>query len=741
MTEDWEPGLAATKVRPPVPPRQLVRRNRLDDILDAGVADHVPVLLVSAPAGSGKSTLLASWLAGRPETTAWLQAERTDSDPARFWSYLVEAIGRALPAVAADMTPAVVGSNGDDAVVVPLLVNRLSDLSDPLIVVIDDYHLVDDGRVHAGVERLIELCPPQVTVVLATRIDPPFRIARLRVRGHVREIRAAELRFEAGEALGLLGSRGRELDPELLAQLCDRTEGWAAALVLAGLSLERSPDAGEFVAAFRGDDQLVVEYLRDELLTGLDPDDRRILVETSILEQLCGDLVDAVAGTSGGAAWLRDTAQRNGLLLSLDRTGTWFRYHHLLRDLLRLEADEVYPDRLSELHARAAGWFESEEDHGRAIDHRLAGGDVVAAAALLRVHGPSLLRRGQVETLRGLLDRLGAVVATDAACALLAGWCAFIGGRYGQAEEWLDTTLAVAPVGFDELLTTPVRINVALARGDVTAALAVAAGVSADELRTRPADLGTAVGAAHTWAGRADEAVTALAVAVERAVQQGASTVQVLALVYRAVIELERGTPTSAGVAASAAVEVAESFGLASYPGVAPAYAIRARTGDDPDQVRADVAHALGTARRASTPLALGYVLAVCGDTLLDLGDDRDGDEGASLLAEARTVIDRCPDPGCVGACLARVESRHGVGGVAGGGAGPTRAPALVEQLTDREMAVLRYLPTSMSQRDIAAELYVSLNTVKTHCRAVYRKLGVGGRHAAVQAARELELL
>ena len=444
-------GLAATKLRPPAPPGQLVRRSRLDDILDAGVDGQVRLVLVSAPAGSGKSTLLASWLAGRPEAVAWLQVEESDSDPARFWSYLVEAIGQAAPdrrgrreadrgRLERRRARGRVRS-GERA-----RRRRRARSSSS----IDDYHLIDNAGVHRGVERLIDLCPHQVTIVLSTRIDPPFRLGRLRVRDQLAEIRGADLRFDADEASGLLGAAGRSLDPALLDQLCGRTEGWAAGLVLAGLSLERAADPGGFIEAFRGDDQFVVDYLRDELLAAVDADDRRRLLETSILDQLNGALVDAVTGATGGAAWLSDTASANQLLIGLDRTGTWFRYHHLLRDLLRLEAHQAFPERVPDLHARAAAWFEAQGDHGQAIVHRLAGGDVHEAARLLLVHGPRLLAGGQIETLRGLLDQLGDVARTLTWCALLYGWCEYIGGRYSRAEEWLDIMLDVAPEGFDQ---------------------------------------------------------------------------------------------------------------------------------------------------------------------------------------------------------------------------------------------------------------------------------------------------
>ncbi len=731
MTKEWESGLAATKVQPPLPPRHVVHRSRLDAALDSAVERGRRLVLVSAPAGSGKSTLLGAWLATRPEAVAWLQLEDSDSDPARFWSNLAHAIGRTQPGFVAALDPVIIASNGDEATVLPALVNRLAELPGPLLVVVDDYHVVDDDRIHQGMDRLIDLCPPQVTVAVATRTDPPFRIGRLRVRAQMAEFRAEDLRFTPEEAAGLLGAVDCHLDPQLVTELCGRTEGWAAGLVLAGLSLQQVDDPATFCAAFGGDDHLVVDYLRAELLAGLEPDDHRRLLETSVLDRLSGDLVDAVTEDHGGTRWLRQTARTNQLLVALDHTGTWFRYHQLLQDLLRQEAQDALRERLPELHRRAAAWFEAADDHDRALHHRLAAGDLEAAAGLMRVHGPRLLRAGQIDTLRGLLERLGDVARTDASCAFLAGWCDFLAGRYGEAERWLAIAVDLLPAG--STATTSLRVNLALATGDVAGALdearaAVAAGPLADGLP----ELATAVGAAHAWAGAADEARSALDLAVARADAEQSRTAQALALVHRSVVELENSPPAVAHRAAQDAIDLADRFGLVGYHGMAPAFAIRARTGDDVVQVRADVAFALASARRSSTPLAFAFVLAVSGDTLAD----HDDPAGLSLLDEARAVVDRFRDPGIAGRQLARAEARHRR--VA---ARPAPVAALVEQLTERELAVLRYLPGGLNQRDIARELYVSIHTVHTHCRAIYRKLGVGDRHAAVQAARDHGLI
>ena len=226
-------GMAATKLRPPAPPVRLVERARLESILDEGMREGVPLMLVSAPAGSGKSTLIAAWAAARPEPVAWLQIEDSDSDPAGFWSFLVAAVGRCLPGVAGQVHPVVIGSQGDDRVVVPAIVNAVVDNDQPAVVIVDDYHLIDNPDVHRGFERLVDLCPAQLTIVLATRVDPPFRLGRMRVRNRIKEVRAHDLRFATDEALTLLGPVGRALLPERLDALCARTEGWAAGLVLA----------------------------------------------------------------------------------------------------------------------------------------------------------------------------------------------------------------------------------------------------------------------------------------------------------------------------------------------------------------------------------------------------------------------------------------------------------------------------------------------------------------------------
>lgn len=733
MSERPSGNLAATRLRAPLPPARLVERSRLGVVLDEADAAGVPLVLVSAPAGSGKSTLVAAWAAAGSRAVAWLQLEESDADPARFWVSVTAAIGRTDPEMAGRLEPLVTGSLGAGQVVVPALVNELSSQTDRLVVVLDDYHLIDDPAVHRGVERLIDLCPPQLTLVLVTRADPPFRLGRMRVRARVREIRASDLRFDAAEAATLLGGIADGLDRSGLDDLCERTEGWAAGLVLAGLSLERSGDGDRFVRTFRGDDQLVAGYLTDELLAALDPEERRRMVEAAVPHRLSGPLLDAVTGSSDGTRWLEGLAARNQLVIRLDTVGEWYRYHHLFRDLLLQEARRSVPDRLPELHRRAAAWFEAAGHPAAAVDHLLDAGDRRQAMLLMRVVGPDLLGTGRLRTLRNLLGRLAEGGDLDGVCCLLSGWDHYLTGRYDSAAQLLDRGAATLPPDVDPIRAMPLRINLALGRGDVAAALAGAQEVmAAGGLEGRASELTTATGAAFAWAGLHDQARAALAVALVSTAAEHRVTAQGMSLVAAAVVEFHGGDRAAGAAAAARALDYSSSSGLGEYHGMAPAVAVRAATGAPGPGAMADAEHAVVLARRAATKLGLAFVLTVAGDVLLAHGSDR----GRELLDEARLATDACPDPGITRPLLALVSARHRL------------TPAhrsvkadLVEQVSQRELAVLRYLPSTLSLAEIARELYVSPNTVKSQCSAIYRKLGVTTRSDAVQAARQHRLL
>ncbi|MEZ5258613.1 MAG: LuxR C-terminal-related transcriptional regulator [Ilumatobacteraceae bacterium] len=739
MNERSTSTLAATKLRAPTPPPRLIDRSRLATVLrDANAAD-LPLVLVSAPAGSGKSTLVAGWADEYRGSVAWLQLEESDSDPARFWVSVTAAIGALHAEVADHLGPVLAGSFGVGEVVVPALVNEVESLPGRLIVVLDDYHLIDAVEVHRGVERFIDLCPPNLTIVLITRADPPFRLGRMRVRGRVREIRGSDLRFDSAEAAALLGSAAAGLTPQRLDDLCARTEGWAAGLVLAGLSLDRVDDADRFVDTFGGDDQLIVGYLTDEMLARLDPDERTRIVEAAVLHRLSGPLLDAVTGSDDGARWLDALASRNQLVIRLDTVGEWYRYHHLLRDMLLLEARRSIPDRLPDLHRRAAAWFETSDHPAAAVDHRLAAGDREQAMRLMRVVGPDLLGSGELRILRNILGRLSAGGELDATCLALSGWDHYLTGRYDRARQLLDSALASLPADVDPMRLMPLRINIALGTGDVGEALSVARDVVANgDLEAQPSELITAAMAAFVWAGLSDEALAILPTALARTRAEHRTTAHGMSLVAAAVVEFHRADPATALAAAQRALDFAGSSGLGAYHGIAPALAIRAAVTPGAS-AQSDAEQAVTLARRATTRLGLVVVLTLAGDVMLR--DDgamlrAGGEDGRALIDEAHRIIETCADPGIALPILERVAARHRVVRTR---AVPTNG--LVEQLSERELAVLRYLPSTLSLPEIARELFVSPNTVKTQCSAIYRKLQVTSRRSAVQAARERRIL
>lgn len=717
------PTITATKVTVPAPPGRYLDRSRLAQTLDAAVNGGRSLVLISAPAGSGKSTLLAGWLAERDGAAAWLQVDEGDDDPARFWAFLAAALRSAVPA----MTDAVAASlaGGLDAVVAAV-VNELVEHGDPVVLVLDDYHLIANPDVHRSVERLVSLRPPNLVVVVSTRVDPPFRLGRLRVREQMVEIRADDLRFEIDEAGWLLDADAVGLGTDAVDRLNDRAEGWAAGLVLAGLSLRDGVDPDEFVRSFQGDDHLIADYLSEEFLESLSDGERRRLLEVSILERMSGPLIDEVCGTDDGAAWLRSLAEGNQLVISLDRTGTWYRFHHLLRDMLRLELEQEAPTRLAELHTAAGRWHADAGELTDAVEHYLRSDQRIEAADLVADNATTLLNIGRIYTVTRYIDRLGDLLDEHAGLAIVHGWVSFVTGRFVEAERALEAAARLDVEGNNTGLILSLGGMIQLAKGDVAAGLDRISGEAPITEPTHP----MVFGAIRVMAGLFDEARPNLDRANEMAATYPDHFVAAVTPVYEAVAELESGRPEAARRLADGSIEFAEAKRLTEAAQMALAHSVMARTADDGDVAVPAALRGVQLARRSPENVMLLYTLASAADVTFLHGH---GDAEA-LLAEARALADRCADPGIAGRYLARVESRHGRASAA-------TTPGLVEELTDREIAVLRYLPSRLSQREIASELYVSLNTVKTHCKAIYRKLGVDGRKPAVQAARDHGLL
>ena len=441
--------LLATKLHVPRPQPGFVPRPRLVEALGEGLARGR--VLVCAPAGFGKTALLADWARGGGRPVAWLGLDGGDSDPARFWRYAVAALDRARPGLAGRVGPLPPPSFEG---LVTALINELA--ADPgpdeVLLVLDDYHLVDSGPVHESVAFLLENLPPGLRVVVSSRADPPLPLARLRARGQLAELRAADLRFTSEEAAALLGeAAGPGLPGPAVTALVARTEGWAAGLQLAALSLQGHTDAAGFVAAFSGSHRFVLDYLADEILDGQAGPVRAFLLETSVLERLSGELCDAVTGRAGSQAMLQDIERAGLFLVPLDEVRGWWRYHQLFADLLRARLQAEQPGRMAALHRAAAAWCDEHDLADDAVRHALAAGDAAWAARLVERNVEALLGRSEGATLRRWLSALPAESVRDRPRLCLAqAYGAAQGFQLEALEALLDDAERAYAVSGDE---------------------------------------------------------------------------------------------------------------------------------------------------------------------------------------------------------------------------------------------------------------------------------------------------
>jgi LuxR family transcriptional regulator, maltose regulon positive regulatory protein len=456
------PGpLLETKLYVPRSRRPLVPRPRLSERLDRGTGSTLT--LVSAPAGFGKTTLLTEWLAAGPAApagerlVAWLSLDRADNGPASFWTYVIAALRtvasgvgeNALTLLQAPQPPRI-------ETVLTALLNDLGATADDIVLVLDDYHVIDASDVQDGMAFLLDHLPSQLHVVIASRADPALPLARWRARGELVEIRAAELRFTPDEAASYLNEMmGLRLTAQDVAALEARTEGWIAALQLAALSMQGRDDVASFIAGFAGDDRYVVDYLVEEVLARQPDRVQAFLLQTSILGRLSGPLCDAVSGQGGGKAMLEALDRGNLFLVPLDDRRRWYRYHHLFADVLQARLLDEQPGQVPGLHRRASAWYEQNGEPPAAIGHALAAQDFGRAADLVELAIPAMRRTRQEATVRGWLEvlplgvlpdevvRVRPVLSVHFAGALLSGG-EFEGveDRLRDAERWLDATTA-----------------------------------------------------------------------------------------------------------------------------------------------------------------------------------------------------------------------------------------------------------------------------------------------------------
>jgi LuxR family transcriptional regulator, maltose regulon positive regulatory protein len=566
--------------------RGLLEREALLQTLDRAVTRRVTV--ISAPAGSGKTSLLRTWADRSRDVrrVAFVSVDRDEQDAQRFWSAVLDALRGSAASIDPEMQrAALAGVDGDQ--LVDMVRSELAELLEPVVLIIDDLHELRSAEALAQLERLLAVLPSSARVVLSSRRDPPIRLHQLRLADEVAEIRAVDLRFTEREARELLGSSRISLSEGGVAALYERTEGWAAGLRLAVISLTGHADPERFVADFSGTDRAIGEYLMAEMLERQPSEVQSTLLRTSLVDRLNGEFADLLAGGVGSERTLLELEDANAFVVSLDAQRTWFRYHRLLADFLRLELRRRLADEVPDLHRRAARWL---ADHGEAVEavrHLLAAGDWPDAARLLADHLFSLTLDGQEGTIAALLRSFPAGASVDhPELALAHAAVELAQGRVEEAAAQLalaESDVQSAPPARRRRLAVAIAsLRLALARrsGRFTEVMeqvnlldASTADKSSDQIAMGSELRGVALmnlGIVETWSGRFDDA--------ERHLSEGAAVAQTIGRPYLEVAcRAHQGFASKTVSLATArergrqAVALAERYGWEDRPILAPA--------------------------------------------------------------------------------------------------------------------------------------------------------------------------
>jgi LuxR family transcriptional regulator, maltose regulon positive regulatory protein len=732
----------------------VVRQSLLD--LMAGYISAKLVLVV-APAGWGKTSLLRDWCSsGEKARTTWLSVDRGDNDPAHFWAGVIAAIDCVSPGIGAAALQILNAARvkTPDAVIGPVI-NNLARMPERVTLVLDDFHLITNPAIRECVAYLVEHLPPTLGLVVASRSEPALPLARLRAQGELAEIRADDLRFSEAETKDLLnGTLGLALPPEDVHALLERTEGWAAGLCLAGLSLRGHKDPAQFIHGFAGDDRQIADYFTAEVLDGQSAEVRSLLLRTSVLDRFSGQLCDAVTGASGSQGLLEELERSQLFLVPLDTTRHWYRYHRLFAQLLRHELDRSEPGLAPLLHRRASGWHRQHGAIGEAIDHAILAPDLADTRELIARHSNTLIDQGAAESVESWLDRLPPeMVVEDSRMCLIRAALARHLGRPDEVKSWLAAAEEAAPQGpFAEGSgSTESAVSVLWADyhhlvGDLSAAEVAscrAAEVGAAGTSRWQAEALAAVGANLFWRAQDAEATSILEQVAGPARSSASNAASVRALGCLAAISARGGDLEACERQVHKATDLAARHRLDEYWITTTAMLTSAELFAG----RGDLAEAETTAVAALEHARRGHARLETASALLCLAKIRsrtgNADDARARISQASDLIARCAAPGILAELLTETERLAGQ-------PVPVSVPVLVplqrgdasppDSLTRREAQVLELLAAGRTNNEIAAQLVVSIHTVERHLQNAYRKIGVRNRADAAAYIVRTEL-
>ena len=716
---------------PPLRPG-LVSRTVLVNKLRATTG--TPVATVVAPAGYGKTTLLSQWAARDSRSFAWVTLDERDNDPVVLLRHIAAALARDQPLderlvdALRNPTPALWSQ------AVPRLAAELS-ARHPIVLVLDDFNLL---RSRGALETVAALIDDEVEgsmLVASTRATPTLPLAPLRTGGKLLELGPDALALSKREAQLLLRATGVSLGEARTAELIEQCEGWAAALYLAALSIQDVEQTGVGEPSFSGDNRYLADYFHSEYLSRLRPGPLRFLRRTSILERMCGPLCDAVLEDEGSARELEKIERANLFLVPLDNRRDWYRYHRLFRELLQRELAETEPELVRVLHGRAADWFEANGDRESALEHSYAAGDTDRAAAILTAVAFPVSYSGRVATLErwlGRFERAG-LLEQYPAVALHGARVHALQGRSEQATSWLDAAAGGTPRRAIEPRIG--ALEAWLCRRGAEQMLADAESAVKGLPKTsdwRPGAL-VAQGTALLLLDRDEEADAVLTSAAECAAELGSDETRVIALAERALLAVKRGEHERAEELASEAHDLVTASGVEGAPALAIEHAATAQT--LLHRGRWNEARASLTAAQELLPHLTIAIPWLAVQTRLELGRGfitlRDKPAVEELLIEIDDILSRTPGLEMLAASAEELQREADAVSEREGNIGG---------LTPAELRLLPLLATHFSFREIAEQLFVSRNTIKTQAISVYRKLGVSSRSDAIAEARRLGL-